>query len=223
LGGGLEIAGSFLGGAFPKNYGVFTRKGPDFGEKGRLMVPDAGVVYEFGRFRLDPVERLLLRDEQAVPLTPKAFDLLAYLVEHHGRLAEKHVLLSALWPDAIVEEANLAWNISALRKVLDSAEHGESLIQTVPTRGYRFVAPVTILRRHSSESQRSMGHEQLISPSASAPPADKLSWRRLARHNKVLAASAVGIVAILALAIERGSSLFSHFLYRNTALLPRPL
>jgi len=101
-------------------------------------------IYDFGPFRLDPKERLLARDGQSVPLTPKAFDLLVYLVERHGRLAEKQALMSALWPDTIVEEANLAFHISALRKVLDEGGKGESVIQTVPTKGYRFVAAVTV-------------------------------------------------------------------------------
>ena len=100
-------------------------------------------IYEFGPFRLDPTERLLVRDGQPIPVTPKAFDLLVYLVEHHGRLVEKQALLSALWPDTVVEEVNLAYNISALRKVLDRNIDGTSMIQTVPTRGYRFVAPVS--------------------------------------------------------------------------------
>ena len=78
-----------------------------------------------------------------MPLTPKAFDLLVYLVEHQGRLVEKSTLMAALWPDTIVEEANLAFQISALRKALEDGADGESLIQTVPTRGYRFVAPLT--------------------------------------------------------------------------------
>jgi DNA-binding winged helix-turn-helix (wHTH) protein len=103
-------------------------------------------IYEFGPFRLDPTERLLVRDGQPVPLTPKAFDLLVYLVEHQGRLVEKQALLSALWPDTVVEEVNLAYNISALRKVLDGNVEGASMIQTVPTRGYRFVAPVDTSR-----------------------------------------------------------------------------
>ena len=99
-------------------------------------------IYEFGPFRLDSVERLLLRDGLVVPLTPKAFDLLVYLVQRHGRLAEKQALLSALWPDAIVEEGNLASNVAALRKVLDDGS-SDSIIQTVPTKGYRFVGIVT--------------------------------------------------------------------------------
>ena len=102
------------------------------------------LTFEFGPFRLDPAERLLVREGQAVSLTPKAFDLLVYLVEHRGRLVEKQALMTALWPDTIVEEANLAYNISALRKVLDDGSGGESMIQTVPTKGYRFFAPVTV-------------------------------------------------------------------------------
>jgi Tol biopolymer transport system component/DNA-binding winged helix-turn-helix (wHTH) protein len=100
------------------------------------------VSYQFGEFHLDPAERLLLRRGQVVPLTPKAFDLLVYLVQHHGRLIEKSTLMAALWPDTTVEEANLAFQISALRKALDDAGNGEMLIQTVPTRGYRFVGVV---------------------------------------------------------------------------------
>jgi DNA-binding winged helix-turn-helix (wHTH) protein len=108
---------------------------------------DDDLIYEFGSFRLDPVERLLFRDDQAVPLTPKAFDLLLYLLQRHGRLAEKPALLAALWPDVIVEEANLTWNIWALRKALGNDVTGEAMIQTVPTKGYRFVGPVTIRKR----------------------------------------------------------------------------
>jgi DNA-binding winged helix-turn-helix (wHTH) protein/WD40 repeat protein len=100
-------------------------------------------VYEFGEFRLDPAERLLERDGRAVPLTPKAFDLLVYLVERRGRLVEKSTLMSALWPDTTVEEANLAFQVSTLRRVLDEGRNGESFIQTVPTKGYRFNEPVT--------------------------------------------------------------------------------
>jgi eukaryotic-like serine/threonine-protein kinase len=105
-------------------------------------VPREGERYEFGPFRLDPAERLLSRGGQPVALTPKAFDLLAYLVERAGRLVEKRDLMAALWPDTVVEEANLAYTVSAVRKVLGDGQEGEQYIQTVPTRGYRFVAAV---------------------------------------------------------------------------------
>jgi len=101
-----------------------------------------GPVYAFGVFRLDPAERTLLRDGQPVALTPKAFDLLTHLVERHGRLVQKQELLSAIWPDAVVEEGNLTYNISILRKSLGDGGEDGKFIETVPTRGYRFVAPV---------------------------------------------------------------------------------
>ena len=99
-------------------------------------------IYEFGPFRLDAAEHLLLRDGEAVPLTPKAFDLLLALVERHGHLLEKEELLKKVWPDTFVEEANLASNISHLRKALGGGENGERYIETVSKRGYRFVASV---------------------------------------------------------------------------------
>jgi DNA-binding winged helix-turn-helix (wHTH) protein len=106
-------------------------------------VPAVSSVHEFGAFRLNSAERLLLRAGQPISLTPKAFDLLVYLVERDGRLVTKQELLRAIWPDTFVEEANLTYTVSALRKALGDGQDGEQLIQTVPTRGYRFVAPVT--------------------------------------------------------------------------------
>lgn len=101
-------------------------------------------LYEFGSFRLDVAERLLLRDGEGVPLTPKAFDLLLALLQQPGRLVEKEALLKAVWPDSFVEENNLADNISRLRKALGEGENGQKFIETVPKRGYRFVAEVKI-------------------------------------------------------------------------------
>jgi len=99
-------------------------------------------IYEFGPFRLDATERLLLRDGADVPLTPRVFDLLLVLVEQPGRLLEKDELLKAVWRDTVVEEANLSANISILRKALGDGENGLRYIETVPKRGYRFVARV---------------------------------------------------------------------------------
>ena len=114
--------------------------------------PTASVVHEFGPFRLDSAERLLLRAGQQVALTPKAFDLLVYLVDRAGRLVTKQELMSALWPDSFVEEANLTFTMSALRKALGDGHDGEQFIQTVPTRGYRFVAKVTHVETRSDVS-----------------------------------------------------------------------
>lgn len=98
--------------------------------------------YDFGPFRLDFAERVLLRDGENVALTPKAFDTLAFFVRNAGRVLEKEVLLEAIWPDAFVEEANLAVNVSLVRKALGERADGGQYIETVPRRGYRFADKV---------------------------------------------------------------------------------
>ncbi len=98
------------------------------------------IIYEFDHYRLDFAERQLLRGDEAVPLQPKIFDLLCVLVEHPGHLLEKEELLQLVWPDVIVTEANLANNVSILRKTL--CANGERFVETVPKSGYRFIAPV---------------------------------------------------------------------------------
>jgi DNA-binding winged helix-turn-helix (wHTH) protein/TolB-like protein len=99
-------------------------------------------LYEFGCFRLDLEECLLLRDGRPVSLKPKALEMLTLLIENSGRMIEKEELMRRLWPDSFVEEANIAVNISQLRKALGQNVSGEQYIETVPKRGYRFVAAV---------------------------------------------------------------------------------
>ena len=106
------------------------------------MVRQAGHIYEFGPFRLIPEERQLLRDNQSVSLTPKSFDLLIVLVENSGHLIEKGELMKRVWPDSFVEEANLSVNMSALRRTLGEGPNEHHYVETVPRRGYRFVASV---------------------------------------------------------------------------------
>jgi DNA-binding winged helix-turn-helix (wHTH) protein/TolB-like protein/Tfp pilus assembly protein PilF len=113
-------------------------------------------IYSFGSFRLDVAERLLLREEKPIPVTPKIFDLLLVLVQHQGRLLEKDELMRAVWPDSVVEEANLSANISILRKALGDGRNEQVLIETVPKRGYRFVAPV---REEDGERKQPAGSE----------------------------------------------------------------
>lgn len=102
----------------------------------------APVAYEFGQFILAPAEKRLVRDGKVVPLAPKAFDTLVLLVSNQGRLMEKDELLSTLWPHNIVEEVALAHNVSQLRKALGDTAEGPKYIETVPKRGYRFIAAV---------------------------------------------------------------------------------
>jgi DNA-binding winged helix-turn-helix (wHTH) protein/TolB-like protein len=96
--------------------------------------------YEFGRFRLKVAERVLLRDGELIPLTPKVFDILVTLVEHGGQVVAKDDLMKRVWPNTFVEEGNLTQNISLLRKALGETPGGAQFIETVPRRGYRFVA-----------------------------------------------------------------------------------
>jgi len=99
-------------------------------------------LYEFGEFLLDETERCLLRKGEPVSLTPKAFDTLLVLVKRGGHVVEKDEMLKEVWPDTFVEEATLAQNIFTLRKALGQARDGDLYIETVPKRGYRFVADV---------------------------------------------------------------------------------
>src|SRR5215204_4941271 len=100
-------------------------------------------IYEFEEFRLDAAKRLLLRgDEEIIPLTPKIFDTLLYLVLNNGKVIEKDVLMHEIWTDTIVEENNLNKNISVLRRVLGEKPGEHHFIVTVPGHGYKFVAEV---------------------------------------------------------------------------------
>jgi Tol biopolymer transport system component/DNA-binding winged helix-turn-helix (wHTH) protein len=96
----------------------------------------------FGPFIFDGAERSMRRDGQVVPLTPKAFDLLAAFVEQPGRLLSKDELLKKVWPDTFVEESNLAYHVFVVRKALGEPTENSTYIETVPKRGYRFTAPV---------------------------------------------------------------------------------
>jgi TolB-like protein/Tfp pilus assembly protein PilF len=102
--------------------------------------------YQFDPFHLDVTERLLWREGKPVPLTQKAFEILLMLVERNGHLVEKEELMKAVWADTFVEEANLSQNIFQLRKALGKTDGGQQYIETVPRRGYRFIAPVSEVR-----------------------------------------------------------------------------
>ena len=100
-------------------------------------------IYQFGDFELDAVKRILRRlDGAPVALTPRVFDTLLYMVEHHAAVLDKERIMEAVWPDSIVEENNLAQAISKLRQVLGETPDLHNYIVTVPGRGYRFVAEV---------------------------------------------------------------------------------
>ena len=105
----------------------------------------ASPQWVFDRFRLDPDHACLWCEAQAIALPPKAFALLHYLVTHPDRLVSKDELLDAVWPETAVSDAVVRVAIGALRKALDDTAQTPRFIATVPRRGYRFLAPVTVI------------------------------------------------------------------------------
>lgn len=129
-------------------------------------------LYRFGEFRVDVKNRLLLRGSETVPITPKAFDLLLLFIEDRGTLLEKDELIERLWGNTVVEESNLARNISFLRKALGEHPKQPEYIVTVAGHGYRFVArveeeiansspPFTLDNRAPSKVQSRLGRRTL--------------------------------------------------------------
>ena len=189
-------------------------------------------IYEFGDFRIDASKRLLQRgDGSPVPLTPRVFETLLYMVEHSGEVLERQRLMDAVWPDAFVEENNLTQNISTLRRVLGEGPGSHRFIVTVPGRGYRFVAEVRSAEEMTeaapleaaptnsaaaiSQTQSAPEPESIHSPSARKP------WLRLATF-AVLALGAV-VFFIWKSQTERRVAVPAHappLLEKSIAVLP---
>jgi TolB-like protein/Tfp pilus assembly protein PilF len=110
------------------------------------MFSQTNTYYEFGPFRVDTRERQLLRNREVVPLTPKVFDVLLALLENRGHLLTKEDVIKLVWPNTAVEEGSIARNISTLRTALGERAREHQYIETVPWRGYRFVANVREVR-----------------------------------------------------------------------------
>jgi DNA-binding winged helix-turn-helix (wHTH) protein/tetratricopeptide (TPR) repeat protein len=115
-------------------------------------------LLEFGPFRIDLEQRILLRDRQPVPLSPKAFDLLLVLTQHGGQMVLKDDLMKTLWPDTFVEESNLGQHVFQLRKALGERPQDHTYIVTVPGRGYRFAQTV----RAVAEPEPEKDEEQIV-------------------------------------------------------------
>lgn len=109
-------------------------------------------MYEFGPYRLDPIQKLLLHHGKAVPLTLKASEVLLALVEQSGKIVTKEELLHRVWPKSFVDESNLTQTIFVLRKALASSS-GSHCIETVPRRGYRFTGDVRVKGNEESQAK----------------------------------------------------------------------
>ena len=155
-------------------------------------------LYEFGPFRLEPAEHLLLRDGQVIPLAPKVFDTLLVLVQNSGHLVDKDELLRRVWPDTFVEEGNLTKNIFALRKILEGGRENEKFIETIPKRGYRFVAPVTELKEPSVVVPKGEPATRVVTGVGEAASDQSVRWHR------ILTSWRAAVLAALALALVVG-------------------
>jgi eukaryotic-like serine/threonine-protein kinase len=106
------------------------------------MATGPQILYKFGPFQVDPDRQVLLRENQPVAITPKAFETLLFLVRRSREVVSKDELMQAVWPDSFVEEANLSQNIFRIRRALGVAPGDERYIVTLPGRGYRFTETV---------------------------------------------------------------------------------
>ena len=111
-------------------------------------------MFGFGDFILDAKEKVLRRDGKRLSVTPKAFELLLVLVENHGHLVAKNELMKTVWADSFVEEANLTFTIGLLRKALGDNAQNPRFVETVPKRGYRFIADVALIETSEEESDK---------------------------------------------------------------------
>lgn len=145
--------------------------------------------HRFGEFAVDSEQKVLLRNGSPLPLAPKVFDTLLILVDNSGRIVEKEELMSRLWPDSFVEESNLTVNIQQLRKALGDNARRPRFIETVPRRGYRFIAEV------SENSSLPIAARTELSSTAPAVslPAPRKSYLSIA----ALAALVIGSTAII--------------------------
>jgi len=170
--------------------------------------------YEFGPFRIDVTERLLLRDGEVVPLTPKVFDTLLMLVENSGHILSKNEMMKRVWADSIVEEASLTKNISVLRKALGQTPETDQYIETIPWRGYRFLVGVRELSENGvepivqdssisrpligQENASSAGEQVSAAPTAVETPSESGGWQSATRRATLIVIGAALIIVITA-------------------------
>ncbi len=179
--------------------------------------------YQFGPYRIDAGERLLHRGEDLVSLPPKALDTLLVLLESAGRMVDKSDLMKAIWPDTFVEEGALTRNVSLLRKALEDTGDEPRYIETIPKRGYRFIAPV------EARPLRAKGPVERSDPPP--PPESKASWISgwAAPIGLLVACSVVGLAMYLtrgrdetttAAAVKTASHTIAVLRFRNVEADP---
>jgi DNA-binding winged helix-turn-helix (wHTH) protein/tetratricopeptide (TPR) repeat protein/TolB-like protein len=171
---------------------------------------ESGNPYRFGPFLLDPKKRLLLREEQEVPLYGKAFDTLLVLVRNPDRLVKKEELLREIWADRVVEENNLSQSISATRKALGDTAQPHVYIVTVPGWGYRFAASVSVV-------------EEPIQSQVPVPRPPVQPVVPSSRFGRLVPAALILVTVLLSAGLLRsrfGSTIFAHGRPRTVTAVP---
>src|SRR5262245_8726211 len=197
--------------------------------------------YEFGPFRMDPINRVLLRDGEIVPLKRKVFETLAILVEHNGEVLDKDEMMNQLWPDSFVEESNLTQNVYMLRRALGESSRGVHYIATIPGRGYRFSAEIrelsdegtemviethtlsrVVITQEDSNTQqtaRVAGHLRASAEKTGIKSSSAVFVVALLRHKRTVAVAISVLILAIAVAIFTRSSLKDA----ATASMPTPV
>jgi serine/threonine-protein kinase len=174
------------------------------------MQPTSGqnnTSYQFDAFEVDPVRRLLLRDGKTIALKPKVFETLLVLVRNSGRVMDKDELMQQVWPDTVVEDVNLAHNISLLRKALGQRADENRFIITVPGRGYGFVAEVKENHRDAPSPGPAVSDAHLAD--TGLPPVEEAKHkiaRALGRKGLVFVGALAGVAMVIALGMVINSS-----------------
>ena len=171
--------------------------------------PVDGYLYSFGEFALDSRKRTLFRADSLIYLTPKAFDVLFFLVKNPNRLVTKEELLHAVWSDTFVEEGNLTQYISHLRKALGNNSEDARLIVTIARKGYQFTADVIVAEAAETPKQAavqvSTAETSLADTQPTLPiPADEVVTRAPKRWRiAVFVAASVALLIIVCFASWR--------------------
>jgi DNA-binding winged helix-turn-helix (wHTH) protein/TolB-like protein len=164
------------------------------------------LLYEFGPFTLDTRERILLRDGRRIPLKPKVYDTLLVLISNSGRVVEKEELMKEVWPNSFVEENNLTGNIFALRRAFGEHQY----IETIPRRGYRFIADVRQLKTEEAEVSETLADRtDLTTKDVHEIAGSDLSALRGDQQGRFWRATLVPVfIALTALAVTAGVILY---------------
>jgi Tol biopolymer transport system component/DNA-binding winged helix-turn-helix (wHTH) protein len=170
--------------------------------------------YEFGPFRLDAAEYVLLCDGQIVPLTPKVFETLLMLVQNSGHVVDKNELYKRVWQNAFVEESNLTKNISILRKILSEGDGESTFIETVPKRGYRFVVPVRISESSGNGAKPFASEPTKVDVPQRTSSADQSFYQ--AKTRRYILGGLLGIAAVVIAAT--GFGLYKYVLLKKKSI-----